>query len=132
MGPLLRSARATSLLALIALLVPSMFGCQGEAEPSPLAAPSSPIPSAAATAPDAPTDNPAAALGIPQVAAAHVVVKAAGNCQEWNPGSPPRTIVCPADLQDGETIRFLTSTTCTRVGAAGREGSVTCPETRAP
>lgn len=135
MGPLLRASRTSSLLALFALAA-APLGCDGEPPPAePPAASTAAAPATAApttAAPPAAGDNPAAALGLPQIAAAHVVVRAAGNCQEWTPGRPPRTVSCPADLQDGETIRFLTSTTCSRVGLAGREGNVPCPELTSP
>lgn len=129
MGPLLRVSRPASLLALLALFA-APLGCDSEPPP---AEPAATPPAAPATAaPAAPGESPAAALGLPQIAAAHVLVRAAGNCQEWNPGRPPRRVSCPPDLQDGETIRFLTSTTCSRVGLAGREGNVPCPELTSP
>lgn len=132
MGPLLRALRPASFLALLSLFA-APLGCDSAPPPDEPAATAPASPTTAATAaPAAPGDNPAAALGLPQVAPARVVVRAAGNCQEWNPGRPPRSVSCPADLQDGETIRFLTSTTCTRVGLVGREGNVPCPELTSP
>jgi hypothetical protein len=55
------------------------------------------------------------------------VVKARGHCQSWLLGEPPRFVVCPKDLQDGEVLSYERDATCRRSGLQGREGPVACP-----
>jgi hypothetical protein len=122
--------------ALGAAMVLVLGGCSnGVAEPPPGPTPAPAVGTAGAeaattAAPAAATpeaaDAPPEAPSLP-VSAMRSIARSADGCQEWAPGKPPRGVECPAELEAGELLRFLTDTTCARSGAAGREGRVPCP-----